>query len=395
MAEEIESVPVQSPPLNEKKSKRKLALILATLLFVFAGLGYFAYWFVALRYHQATDDAYVVGNQVQVMTQITGSVTSIHVDNTDFVQQGDILLRLDSVDAEHAFERAKNILANSVRQTHQTIIDNEKLLANIELKQTALQQAQDDLKRREHLGLTGAIAKENLIHSRNSVQMAKSELNVAQQQYHANKALVIDTPLEQQPAIKLAASQLRDAWLTLQRTQIVAPVTGYVSRRSVQVGSQIKSGTSLMVIVPADQLWVEANFKEVQLANVRIGQPVTLISDFYGNDVIYQGRIVGLDMGTGSAFSLLPAQNATGNWIKVVQRLPVRVELEAQQLIDHPLRIGLSMHATVDTRNQEGLVLSDTPRKGIVYETNVLSYNTGEIDRLINEIIQANNSKDE
>ncbi|MCA6222798.1 multidrug efflux MFS transporter periplasmic adaptor subunit EmrA [Photorhabdus antumapuensis] len=384
---------IQSPPLNEKKSKRKLALILAALLFVFAGLGYFAYWFVSLRHQQVTDDAYVVGNQVQVMAQITGSVTAIYADNTDFVQQGDILLRLDSIDAEHAFERAKNTLANNVRQTHQTIIDNEKLLANIELKQTALQQAQDDLKRREHLGLTGAIAKEDLIHSRNSVQMAKSELNVARQQYHANKALVIDTPLDQQPSIKLSASQLRDAWLTLQRTQIVAPVTGYVSRRSVQVGSQIKSGTSLMVIVPTDQLWIEANFKEVQLANVRIGQPVTLISDFYGNDVIYQGRIVGLDMGTGSAFSLLPAQNATGNWIKVVQRLPVRVELEAQQLIDHPLRIGLSMHATVDTRNRDGLVLADTPRNSIVYETNVLSYNTGEIDRLINEIIQVNTSQ--
>ncbi|NHB92297.1 multidrug efflux MFS transporter periplasmic adaptor subunit EmrA [Photorhabdus cinerea] len=390
MAEEI-----QSPPLSEKKSKRKLALILATLLFVFAGLGYFAYWFVALRHYQTTDDAYVVGNQVQVMAQITGSVTTIYADNTDFVQQGDILLRLDSIDAEHAFERAKNTLANHVRQTHQTIIDNEKLLANIELKKTVLQQAQDDLKRREHLGITGAIAKENLIHARNSVRMAKSELNVARQQYYANKALIIDTPLEQQPAIKLAASQLRDAWLTLQRTQITAPVTGYVSRRSVQVGSQIKSGAPLMVIVPANQLWVEANFKEVQLANVRIGQSVTLISDFYGSDVTYQGRIVGLDMGTGSAFSLLPAQNATGNWIKVVQRLPVRVELEAQQLIDHPLRIGLSMHATVDTRNRDGLVLADTPRNGIVYETSVLSYNTGEIDRLINEIIQVNTSQNE
>ncbi|KGM27878.1 multidrug transporter [Photorhabdus luminescens] len=384
---------IQSPPLNEKKSKRKLALILAALLFVFAGLGYFAYWLISLRHYQATDDAYVVGNQVQVMAQITGSVTAIYADNTDFVQQGDILLRLDSIDAEHAFERAKNTLANNVRQTHQTIIDNEKLLANIELKQTVLQQAQDDLKRREHLGLTGAIAKENLIHSRNSVQMAKSELNVARQQYYANQALVIDTPLDQQPKIKLAASQLRDAWLTLQRTQIVAPVTGYVSRRSVQVGSQIKSGAPLMVIVPADQLWVEANFKEVQLANVRIGQPVTLVSDFYGSDVTYQGRIVGLDMGTGSAFSLLPAQNATGNWIKVVQRLPVRVELAAQQLIDHPLRIGLSMHATVDTRNRDGLVLANTPRNSIVYETNVLTYNTGEIDQLINEIIQVNTSQ--
>ncbi|OCQ50446.1 Multidrug export protein EmrA [Photorhabdus australis subsp. thailandensis] len=388
MAEEI-----QSPPLSEKKSKRKLALLLATLLFVFVGLSYFTYWFVALRHYQTTDDAYVVGNQVQVMAQITGSVTTIYADNTDFVQQGDTLLRLESIDAEHAFERAKDTLANHVRQTHQTIIDNEKLLANIELKQTVLQQAQDDLKRREHLGITGAIAKENLIHARNSVRMAKSELNVARQQYYANKALIIDTPLEQQPAIKLAASQLRDTWLTLQRTQIVAPVTGYVSRRSVQVGSQIKSGSPLMVIVPANQLWVEANFKEVQLANVRIGQPVTLISDFYGSDVTYQGRIVGLDMGTGSAFSLLPAQNATGNWIKVVQRLPVRVELEAQQLIDHPLRIGLSMHATVDTRNRDGLVLANTPRNSIVYETNVLTYNTGEIDQLINEIIQVNTSQ--
>ncbi|CDG16038.1 multidrug efflux MFS transporter periplasmic adaptor subunit EmrA [Xenorhabdus doucetiae] len=383
----------KSSLIAEKKSKRKLALILATLLFISMGLVYFAYWLTVLRHYQSTEDAYVVGNQVQVTAQISGSVASIHADNTDFVRQGDILVSLHTVDAEHAFERAKNGLANRVRQTHQIMIENEKLRANIDLKQIQLQQAIDDLKRREHLGLTGAIAKENLIHARNHVQMAKSDLRFAQHQYRANQALMINTPLEQQPTIKLAASQLRDAWLALQRTRVVAPVTGYVSRRNVQVGSQIKNGSPLMVIVPAGQLWVEANFKEVQLANFRIGQPVTLISDFYGSDVIYKGKVVGLDMGTGSAFSLLPAQNATGNWIKVVQRLPVRIELESQQLTDSPLRIGLSMRASIDTRNQAGVALAKIPRQGIVYATDVLSYNTEEIERLINEIISANTSR--
>nr|WP_099112754.1 multidrug efflux MFS transporter periplasmic adaptor subunit EmrA [Xenorhabdus miraniensis] len=389
----VEKIMPKSSVITDKKSKRKLALLLATLLFVSAGLGYLAYWFTVLRHYQITEDAYVVGNQVQVMAQISGSVTSIHADNTDFVRQGDILVSLNAIDAEHAFERAKNVLANSVRQTHQVMIDNEKLQANIDLKQTKLQQAIDDLKRREHLGVTGAIAKESLIHTRNNVQMAKSELRFAQQQYHANKAMVIDTPLKHQPSVKLAATRLRDAWLTLQRTRIVAPVTGYVSRRNVQVGSQIKNGAPFMVIVPADQLWVEANFKEVQLTHVRIGQPVTLTSDFYGSDVSYTGKVVGLDMGTGSAFSLLPAQNATGNWVKVVQRLPVRITLESQQLIDYPLRIGLSMHASIDTRNQDGVVLAQVPRQGIVYQTDVLSYDTEEIDSLISDIISMNTSK--
>ncbi|MDX8000539.1 multidrug efflux MFS transporter periplasmic adaptor subunit EmrA [Xenorhabdus sp. Reich] len=382
-----------SSVITEKKSKRKLALLMATLLFICVGLGYFIYWYTVLRHYQTTEDAYVIGNQVQVMAQVSGSVASIHADNTDFVRQGDILVSLHTIDAEHAVERAKSILAKSVRQTHQIMVENEKLQADIDLKKTKLQQTIDDLQRREHLGLTGAIAKESLIHARNSVQMAKSELLFSQQQYYANKALVIDTPLEQQPNVKLAATQLRDTWLTLQRTRIAAPATGYVSRRNVQVGSQIKNGIPLMVIVPADQLWIEANFKEVQLANVRIGQPVTLTSDFYGSDIIYNGKVVGLDMGTGSAFSLLPAQNATGNWIKVVQRLPVRIELESQQLTDHPLRIGLSMHASVDTRNRDGAVLAKVPPQKIVYETDILSYDTAEIERLIKDIISINTSR--
>lgn len=382
----------QSPQPKSKKQQRKFALLLSTLVFILIGLGYFIYWFIELRHQQSTEDAYVAGNQVQIMAQVAGSVTTIYVDDTDLVQQGDILLSLDPIDAEQALERAKNTLARSVRQTHQLMVNNKQLLANIELKKTTLKQAQDDLKRRERLGLSGAIAKETLEHARDAVESSKAELDVALQQYHANNALVLDTPLEQQPAIKLAASQLRDAWLSLQRTNVVAPITGYVSRRSVQIGSQIKNGLPLMVIVPAEQLWIDANFKETQLANMRIGQPATVISDFYGADVVYNGSVVGLDMGTGSAFSLLPAQNATGNWIKVVQRLPVRIELDPQQIADYPLRIGLSMNVSVDTVNTDGKVLADKPRQGVAYATSALSYDQAAVDTLISHIIHTNAS---
>lgn len=379
-----------SPQPKNKKQTRKLAMAIASALFIIIGAGYAIYWFVALRHHQTTDDAYVAGNQIQIMAQIAGNVTTIHVDNTDRVKQGDVLLTLDPTDAQQAFERAKTALANSVRQTHQLIINNRQLQANIELKKTALSQAAADLARRETLGKAAAIGKEELQHARDAAVSARAELEVALQQYQANNALVLNTPLEQHPSVLHASSQLRDAWLTLQRTKVVSPINGYVSRRNVQVGSQIAVGNPLMVIVPADQVWVDANFKETQLANMRIGQPVHITSDFYGDDVEYTGTVAGLDMGTGSAFSLLPAQNATGNWIKVVQRLPVRIELDQQQVAQHPLRIGLSMEVTVDTADPNGLVLAEKPRQGVAYETNALTYDLTPVNTLITDIIHAN-----
>ncbi|GKX56335.1 multidrug resistance protein A [Leminorella grimontii] len=384
------SADTSAPQPNKKKRSRKLAMWIAATLFIVAGAGYSIYWFVALRHHQTTDDAYVAGNQVQVMSQISGNVTAIYADNTDKVKKGDVLVMLDQTDARQAFERAQTALANSVRQTHQLIINNRQLKANIELKTTALNQALADLNRRETLGKTGAIGKEELQHARDAAASARAELEVAMQQYHSNNALVLGTPLEQHPSVLHASSQLRDAWLTLQRTKIVAPVDGYVSRRSVQVGAQITTNTPLMVIVPAERVWVDANFKETQLANMRIGQPVKVISDFYGEDVVYKGTVVGLDMGTGSAFSLLPAQNATGNWIKVVQRLPVRIALDPEQVAQHPLRIGLSMDVTVDTANQEGDVLAKTPRNEVVYQTDALTHSLAPVDKLIAEIVRTN-----
>ncbi|OSM94678.1 MULTISPECIES: multidrug efflux MFS transporter periplasmic adaptor subunit EmrA [Lonsdalea] len=377
-------------PVKNNNTRRKHILTLLTLFFLFLGCLWLAYWFLVLRHHQETDDAYVAGNQIQIMSQVAGSVTSVNVDSTDFVRKGDVLVELDPTDAQLAYERAQTALANSVRQVHQLIINSRQYQANIALQQTALNQAISDLNRREALGKVNAIGREDVQHAHDAVASAQASLDVAKQQFAANQALILNTPLEKQPAIQQSAASLRDAWLALQRTHIVSPVDGYVSRRSVQVGARIASTSALMVVVPAKGLWVDANFKETQLTNMRIGQPATIVSDLYGDDVVFKGKVVGLDMGTGSAFSLLPAQNATGNWIKVVQRLPVRIELDPQELADHPLRIGLSMLVNVDTAKADGKVLSDIPRSEPAYQSDALELNMAPVNQTIDEIIRAN-----
>ncbi|WP_411752108.1 multidrug efflux MFS transporter periplasmic adaptor subunit EmrA [Serratia sp. (in: enterobacteria)] len=373
-----------------KKRQRKFWLLLLTFIFVVIGVAYLVYWFLVLRHHQETDDAYVAGNQVQIMAQVSGSVNSVTFDNTDFVRKGDVLLTLDPTDAEQAFERAKTALANSVRQTHQLVINGKQYQANIALRKSELSKVENDLKRRVVLGNADAIGREELQHARDAVDNAKAALEVAVQQYNANQAMVLNTPLDQQPAVLQAGAQMRDVWMALQRTRIVSPITGFVSRRSVQVGAQISPGTPLLAVVAPDHVWVDANFKETQIANMRIGQEATVVSDLYGNDVVFKGKVVGIDMGTGSAFSLLPAQNATGNWIKVVQRLPVRIELDPQQVAKHPLRIGLSTLVKVDTTNLDGLVLSDTVRQKPLFETSALTLDLAPVNQMIADVIHAN-----
>lgn len=373
-----------------KKKQRKFWLLLLTIIFVVIGVAYLVYWFLVLRHHQETDDAYVAGNQVQIMAQVSGSVNRINFDNTDLVKQGDVLLTLDPTDAQQAFERARTGLANAVRQTRQLIINGKQYQANITLRQADLSKAENDLKRRVVLGSVDAIGREELQHARDAVTSAKAALEVATQQYNANQAMVLNTPLEQQPAVQQAAAQVRDAWLALQRTQVISPITGYVSRRSVQVGAKIAAGSPLMAVVPADHVWVDANFKETQIANMRIGQSATVVSDVYGDDVVYNGKVVGIDMGTGSAFSLLPAQNASGNWIKVVQRLPVRIELDAKQVAEHPLRIGLSTLVKVDTADQAGRMLADVVRDTPRYQSDALALDLAPVNQIIAEIIHAN-----
>ncbi|CRY00443.1 multidrug efflux MFS transporter periplasmic adaptor subunit EmrA [Yersinia enterocolitica] len=380
---------VPQQPQNKKK-QRKRVLLLLTGIFIIIGVAYLIYWFLVLRHHQETDNAYVSGNQVQIMSQVPGSVVSVNFENTDLVKSGDILLTLDPTDAEQAYEQAQTALANTVRQTHQLIINSKQYQANIALKKTELSKAQNDLKRRVVLGSVDAIGREELQHARDAVDAAQASLDVAIAQYNANQALVLNTPLEKQPAVEQAAAKLRDAWLALQRTKVVSPITGFVSRRSVQVGAEIANGAPLMAVIPANEMWIDANFKETQLANMRIGQPATVVTDFYGDDVVFQGKVVGLDMGTGSAFSLLPAQNATGNWIKVVQRLPVRIELDAKQLAKHPLRIGLSTTVRVDTADTDGLVLAQNVRKEPAFVTNALSLDLAPVNQMISDIVHAN-----
>ncbi|QPG27916.1 multidrug efflux MFS transporter periplasmic adaptor subunit EmrA [Pantoea sp. SM3640] len=381
----------QSPqPSASKKKKRKSVLIVLALIFVLIGIAWGVYWFLVLRHFQETDDAYVAGNQVQVMAQVSGSVNKVWFEDTDFVKKGDVLVSLDKTDSEQAFEKAQTALATSVRQTHQLMINGKQYQASITLQQTALAQAEADLKRREPLGAANLIGREELQHARDAVATAKAQLDVAIQQYNANQAMILNTSLENQPAVQQSAAELRDAWLALQRTEIRSPMDGFVSRRSVQVGSQISTSTPLLAVVPATNLWVDANFKETQLAGVRIGQPATVVADIYGDEVVYQGKVVGLDMGTGSAFSLLPAQNATGNWIKVVQRLPVRIELNQDDIARHPLRIGLSTLVKIDTTSKEGSALATSARQQAAYSSNALAIDLAPVNQLITDIVRAN-----
>ncbi|MBP6122408.1 MULTISPECIES: multidrug efflux MFS transporter periplasmic adaptor subunit EmrA [Providencia] len=372
------------------ENKRKFWMIIASIIIVLLFVAYGVYWFLVLRFQEYTDDAYVSGLQIPIIAQTAGNVTQVNFENTDLVKAGDVLVVLDKTNANLAFEQAKHDLATTVRKTKELYINGDEYQAQIQKNRVSLAQAQKDYQRRIALGRSGTISKEDLQHSQEAVQLAQAALDISIQQYNANRALLRNTELKKQPAIQQAADSVRSAWINLQRTEIKSPMTGYVSRRNVQVGSQVSSQSSLMAIVPVQPVWVDANYKETQLEKVRIGQSVTINSDFYGDDIIYTGTVVGLDMGTGSAFSLLPAQNATGNWIKVVQRLPVRVELDPEQVAKHPLRIGLSMNVTIDIKDQNGPVLAEVQRTTPAFESDVLVLKLNQVDQVIDTIINDN-----
>lgn len=375
---------------TKQENKRTLWMIIATVIFVLLFVAYGVYWFLVLRFQEYTDDAYVSGLQIPIVAQTTGNVTQVNFENTDLVKAGDVLVVLDKTNAQLAYEQAKHDLASTVRKTKELYINGDQYQAQIQQNRVSLAQAQKDYQRRAALGRSGTISKEDLQHSQEAVQLAQAALDISIQQYNANRALLRNTALKNQPAVQQAADSVRSAWINLQRTEIKSPMTGYVSRRNVQVGSQVSPQSSLMAIVPVQPVWVDANFKETQLENVRIGQPVTINSDFYGSNVSYKGTVMGLDMGTGSAFSLLPAQNATGNWIKVVQRLPVRVELDPEQVAKYPLRIGLSMNVTIDIKDQNGPVLSEVQRTTPAFESDVLVLKLNDVDQVIDTIISDN-----
>ncbi len=334
--------------------RRNRLLLLVTLGIVVIAIGYGGYWQTVLRWRETTDDAYVNGNIVQITPQIAGTVVGINADDTQYVTAGQTLVRLDPADAKVALEESEAQLALTVRQVRGLFATTAQLAAAQGIRQTDLATAEEDLARRERLAGSGAISGEELHHARDAVSAAKSALLAAQQQSAADRARIDGTQVEDHPEVQAAASAVHTAFLTLARTQLPAPLGGFIAHRNVQLGQRVNPGAILMSIVPLNQVWVDANFKELQLANIRTGQPVTLIADVYGGSVKYHGTVVGFSAGTGAAFALLPAQNATGNWIKVVQRLPVRITLDPNDLAAHPLQVGLSMRVEVATVERDG-----------------------------------------
>jgi membrane fusion protein, multidrug efflux system len=376
--------------LQSMSRQRRLGLIAASGVLVLAAIGYGAYWALTLRFQEFTDDAYVSGNVVQITPQISGTVVAIGADNTQFVQAGQPIVQLDRADAKVALDQAEAQLARTVREVRNLFSTSAQLAATLQVREADLATATEDLARRERLSNSGAISGEELQHARDAYRASQAAVLSARQQLVANRARVDGTSVDNHPDVQNVAASVRAAYLAYARTSLPAPVSGFVAQRSVQLGQRVNPGTPLLSIVPLDQVWVDANFKEPQLASMRVGQTVNLTADLYGHSVTYHGTIVGFNAGTGSAFALLPAQNATGNWIKIVQRVPVRIALNPSELAAHPLQIGLSMKARVDTHDRGGARLPQLAQNVPTYSTDVFGAPDELADQRVRQIIALN-----
>jgi membrane fusion protein, multidrug efflux system len=388
MSDPQQNAAAAAPAPKQSNGKRRRLMTLIVLVIIIAAVAYGLYYFLIARFHETTDDAYVNGNVVQITPQVTGTVISVNADDTQTVKIGDPLVSLDPADSKVALDSAEANLAQTVRQVRTFFVNNNQYEAQIALRRSDLSRAQDDLKRRLQVAQTGAVSQEEISHARDAVRGAQAALDAAEQELASNRSLTANTTIADHPNVLAAAAKVRDSYINYARNTLPAPVTGYVAKRSVQVGQRVAPGNPLMAIVPLNGVWVDANFKEVQLKHMRIGQPVELTADLYGSSVVYHGKVIGFSAGTGSAFSLLPAQNATGNWIKVVQRLPVRIQLDPKELEQHPLRIGLSMDVDVTIKDDQGGNLGTAPNT--VYQTNVFDNYGAQADQEIARIIQQN-----
>ena len=349
---------IESTPVNPAGGKRRRILLLIALIFICIGALWAAYWILVLSKRERTDDAYVNGNRVVISAQVSGTVIGVLADDTQLVKAGQVLVQLDPIDAQTALSRAASVLAQTVRQVRQQKATADEYASLIQTRQLELARAETDLAKREPLLAEHAISGEEVRHARESVALARAALTQAVQQSVSAHALVEGARVESNPAVLEAKDAFRDAWIAAQRNGVVAPVSGYVAERSVQLGQHIQAGQALMSVIPLNTLWVDANFKEVQLRNLRIGQKALVRTDLYGGSYVFHAHVEGMSAGTGAAFSLLPAQNASGNWIKVVQRVPVRIQIDDNDLLKSPLRVGLSATVTVDTTSRDGPVLA-------------------------------------
>jgi membrane fusion protein (multidrug efflux system) len=388
--EKNDNAPPKTSGNGSGNGKRRVILLVIAAIFVLAGIGWYLLYVFVFSLREVTDDAYVSGNQVSVSAQVAGTVIAVLADDTQLVQAGQVLVKLDPTDADVALAKARSALANAVRQVRQQTEMASQYDAAIASRKLELARADADLKRRQPLLADKAIAPEEVAHARETVENAKAALELAQRQSAAAHALVDGTSIADNASVMQAKAAFREAWINAERDAIVAPVGGYVAQRSVQVGVRVQPGQALLTIIPLHNLWVEANFKESQLRNVRIGQPAEVETDLYGGSVEFHGKVIGLGAGTGAAFALLPPQNASGNWIKVVQRVPVRVGLDPKELDQHPLRVGLSTSVKVDTHERNGPVLATAPVTKPIAETDVYARDIAKAEVEADAIVRAN-----
>lgn len=391
-------------PNAQMSARRRQGLTLIAAAVAVSALAWGGWHWFHGRHHQNTDNAYVAGNVVQITPQVGGTVTAIGADDNDFVQAGQVLVKLDAADATVALAQAEAQLAQTVREVRGLFANTATLQAQLQAReadavraQTELARLEDDVRRRTPLVASGAVGREEFEHTqqqatvaRQAVAAAHAAVLAAREQLAASQAQTEGTAVAEHPAVQRAAAKVREADLALQRIDLVAPIDGHIAKRGVQLGQRVQAGAPLMTLVALDRLWVDANFKESQLQNLRIGQSAELQADVYGSKVTYHGKVEGLGAGTGAAFALLPAQNATGNWIKVVQRVPVRIALDPQELAAHPLRVGLSMDVTVDTQDQSGKALADAPRSAPAAATGVFAAQERAAQQRVDRIIAAN-----
>jgi membrane fusion protein, multidrug efflux system len=352
------STPDPQPAGEATGSPRRRGLTILAVCVLLGCAAWAVFWFGYARWRVSTNDAYVGGTVVQVTADVAGTILSVRARETDTVVAGQTLLELDPADARVAMDAAVADLGNTVRQVHGAFVQVDRLRAQVALREIELGRARQDLARRSSLGDGGAVSAEDVAHARDAVAGFEAALRVAREELNVALAQTVGATPADHPQVLRAAARVREAALALQRTVVKAPLGGVIAKKGVQIGQRVAPGMPLLGLVPLEDVWVDANFKEGQLEQMRIGQPVRLHSDMYGGDVEFRGRIHGISPGTGAAFALLPPQNASGNWIKIVQRVPVRIALDPAQVREHPLRVGLSMQVVVDVHDQSGPVLT-------------------------------------
>ncbi|HWA30147.1 MAG TPA: efflux RND transporter periplasmic adaptor subunit [Rhizomicrobium sp.] len=371
----------------DPQTRRRQLLTILGVVVVVGLILYGLYWLLYARHFEGTDDAYVGGDVVSITSRDPATVYALHADNTQSVARGQLLIEFDPSRAEAAFDAAKAALAQAVRGTRTNFSRVNQFSAQVKAAQVALGQAQSDYRRRQTAG--ESVSREELNHARDAVTAAEANLKAAESALAQAEASVQGTNVANNPDVLAAIAQFRSAAITYSHMKLYAPVSGVVAQRTVQVGQQVAPGTPLMAVVPLDSVWIDANFKEGQLEDMHIGQPVTVTADIYGGSVTYHGHVEGLGAGSGSAFALLPPQNASGNWIKIVQRVPVRIALDPKELRDHPLRIGLSANVTVDVRDTSGPSIGAAKIHKEV-RGYIGDFSDADIDRMIKQILARN-----